>query len=64
MRIKTEKIGDHEVKILNVPNDNTIFLLRDINSHSKIQSILKSFEKASRSKINFQKKSGLMGWDI
>ena len=49
------QIGDHEIKILNVPDENTIFLLRDINCNRRIQSILKSFEKASSSKINFLK---------
>ena len=55
MGIKTVQIGDHEIKILNVPDENTIFLLRDINCNRRIQSILKSFEKASSSKINFLK---------
>ena len=39
---------------LNVPDDNTVFLLRDINCHTRIKSILKSFEKFSSSKITFQ----------
>ena len=46
MSIKKGKIGNHEIKILNVPDDNTIFFLRDINCNARIQSILKSFEKA------------------
>ena len=64
------------MKILNFPDDTTIFELRDINWHTRIQSILKSHEKASSSKTNFSKiqalwagayknridKSGLMIW--
>ena len=42
------------MKILNVLYDNIIFLLRDINCHTRIQSMLKSFEKASSSKKTFQ----------
>ena len=55
MGIKRVLIGDHEIKILNVPDENTILFLRDINCNTRIQSILKSFEKASSSKINFLK---------
>ena len=44
----------HKMKILNVLYDNIIFLLRDINCHTRIQSMLKSFEKASSSKKTFQ----------
>ena len=43
------------MKILNFPDDTTIFLLRDINWHARIQSILKSHQKASSSKTNFSK---------
>ena len=64
------------MKILNFPDDTTIFELRDIKWHNRIQSILKSHEKASSSKANFSKiqalwvgayknridKSGLMIW--
>ena len=64
------------MKILNFSDDTIIFLLRDINWHTRIQSILKSHEKASSSKTNFSKiqalwagayknridKSGLMIW--
>ena len=32
------------------PDDTTIFLLRDINCHNRIQLISKSHEKASSSK--------------
>ena len=41
------QIGDPEMKILNFPDDTTIFLLRDINYHTRMQSILKSHEKDS-----------------
>ena len=61
---------------INFPDDTTIFESRDINWHTRIQSILKSHEKASSSKTNFSKiqalwagayknridKSGLMIW--
>ena len=43
------------MKILNFPDDNTIFLIRDINCHTRIQPVLKSHEKASNSKTNFSK---------
>ena len=43
------------MKILNVPNGKTIFLLRNINCHTRIQLILKSFEKTSSSKTDFSK---------
>ena len=42
------------MKILNFPDDTTIFLLRDINCHTRIQSNLKS-QKASGLKTNFSK---------
>ena len=54
-RIKGVQIWDHEMKILNFPDETTIFLLRDINWHTRIRSILKSHEKASSSKTNFSK---------
>ena len=41
------QIGDPEMKILNFPDDTTIFLLRDINYHTRMQSVLKSHEKDS-----------------
>ena len=53
--IRGVQIGDHEMKILNFPDDTTIFLLRDINCHTRIQSIKKSHEIASSSKTNFSK---------
>ena len=49
------QIGDHEMKILNFPDDTTIFLLIEINRNTRIQSILKPHEKASSSKTNFSK---------
>ena len=55
MRIKGVQIGDPEMKILNFPDDVTIFLLRDINYHTRIQSILKSHEKSSSSETYFSK---------
>ena len=56
-RIKGVQIGDPEMKILNFPDDTTIFLLRDINYHTRIN--FKSHGKASSSKINFSKIQGL-----
>ena len=53
-RIKGIKIGDHEIKIVNIADDTTI-LLRDITSPNRIQVILKLHEDASSSKINFSK---------
>ena len=47
------------MKTLNIPDNNTKFLLRGINCYTRIQSNLKSFEKAPSSKINFFK-----GWGI
>ena len=43
------------MKILSFPDDATIFLLRDINYQNRIQSILKSHEKASSSKTYFSR---------
>ena len=37
------------MKRLNFPDDTNIFLLRGINCYTRIQSILKSHEKASTS---------------
>lgn len=47
------------MKTLKLPNNTTSFLLRDIKCHTKIQSILKSHEKTSSSKINFLKSQAL-----
>ena len=41
------QIGDTEMKILNFPDDITIFLLRGFNYHTRIQSILESHENVS-----------------
>ena len=43
------------MKILNYPDDTTIFLLKNINCHTRIQSIKKSHEIASSLKTNFSK---------
>ena len=53
-RIKGIQIRDHEIKILNFADDATIFL-RDITYLDRIQVILKLYEDASSSKINFSK---------
>ena len=44
--IKGVQIRDHEMKILHFPDDITVFLLRDINCHTRIQSFKKSHEIA------------------
>ena len=41
--------------MLNAYDDKTIFLLRDINYHTRIQTILKLFEKVSKSKIHISR---------
>ena len=51
--------GGHVMKMRNFPDNATIFLLRDINCYNRIQSILKSHEKASSSKTKI-KNAGLM----
>ena len=56
--IKGVQIGDHEMEIFSFA-DGTIIFLRDINCFSRIQSILKLYEKASRSKITFSKGQAL-----
>ena len=43
------------MKIFNFSDDTTLFLLRDINCHTRIKSILKLYEKAYSSKMNFSK---------
>ena len=53
-RIKGIQIGDHETKIVNFSDDTTIFL-KDITCLDRIQVILKLYEDASSSKINFSK---------
>ena len=55
MTIKRVQIEDQEVNMLNAYDDKTIFLLRDINYHTRIQTILKLFEKVSRSKIHISR---------
>ena len=52
-RIKDIQIGNQEIKIVNFADDTTIFL-RDIDCLNRIQSILKLYEDASSSKINFK----------
>ena len=47
-RIEGMQIGDHDIKIVNVADNTTIFL-RDITCLNKIQVILKPYENA---KIN------------
>ena len=54
IRIKGMQIGDHEIKLVNFADDTTIFL-RDIACLNRIQVILKLYEDASSSKINFSK---------
>ena len=53
-RIKGIQVGDHEIKVANFADNTTIFL-RDITWLIRIQVILKLYEDASSSKINFSK---------
>ena len=53
-KIKGIQIGHHEIKIVNFADDTTIFL-RDITCLDRIQVILKLYEDASSSKVNFSK---------
>ena len=57
-RIKGTQIGDHEIKIVNFADDNTIFL-RVITCLNGIQVILKLCEDASSSKINVSNNKAL-----
>ena len=53
-RIKGVQIGNHEIKLVNFADDSTIFI-EDITCLNRIQVILKLYEEASSSNINFQK---------
>ena len=56
MRTKRVQIRDHGMKILDAPDHNTIFLLREMTCHPRILSFLKSFEKLlAQKKTIFQK---------
>ena len=61
-RIKGIQIGNQEIKIVNFADDTTIFL-KDIDCLNRIQSILKLYEDASSSKINFTKSHALWAGD-
>ena len=52
IRINGKQIGNREIKIVNFADNTTIFL-RDITCLNRIQVILKLYEDASSSKINF-----------
>ena len=60
-RIKEIEIGDHEIKIVNLADNTTIFL-RDTTCFDRIQVILKLYEDAYSSKINFQKFKSLQNF--
>ena len=62
-RMKGVQIADHKIKLVNFPDDITIFL-GDITCLNKIQVILKLYEEDSSSKTNFSKKSSLIGCEI
>ena len=57
-RIPGVQIGDQEIKFVNFADDTTIFL-SDINCLDRLQTILKMYEDASNSKINFEKSQAL-----
>ena len=61
-RIKGTPTGNQEIKIVNFVDDTTIFL-KDIDCLNRIQSILKLYEDASSSKINFTKSHTLWAGD-
>ena len=46
------------MKMLNFPDNTTIFLLRGINCHTRIQAVLKSHQKASSSKTKNKNRTG------
>ena len=54
IKIKGIQTGDHDIKIVHFADDTTIFS-RDITYLNRIQLILKLYEDASDSKINFSK---------
>ena len=56
--MKGIQIGDHEIKLVNLADDITIFL-GDITCFNRIQVILKLYEEDSSSKINFSKSQAL-----
>ena len=60
--MKGIQIGKQEIKIFHFEDDTTIFL-RDIDYLNRIQSILKSYEDASSSKINFTKSQTWLAGD-
>ena len=57
-RIKRIQIGDHKIKIVNFDDDTTIFS-RDITCLIRIQEILRLYDNASSSKMNFSKSQAL-----
>ena len=57
-RIKGIQIGDHEINLVDIADDITIFL-RDITCLNRIQKILKLYEEASNSKNNFSESQAL-----
>ena len=62
--MKGEQIVDHEMKLVNLTDDITIFL-GDITCFNRTQVILKLYKEDSSSKINFSKIQALyIGCDI
>ena len=57
-RVEGVQIGDQEIKLVNFPDDTTIFF-SDIDSLYRLQTILKLYEDASSSKINLTKSQAL-----
>ena len=53
-RMKRIQIEDHEIKVINFADNTTIFL-GHITCLNRIQAILKLYEYASSTKINFSK---------
>ena len=57
-RIQGVQIGDQGINLVNFADDTTIFL-SDINSLTRLQTILKIYEDASSSKSNIKKSQAL-----
>ena len=57
-RIQGVQIGDQGINLVNFADDTIIFL-SDINSLTRLQTILKIYEDASSSKINLKKSQAL-----
>ena len=62
-RIKVIQIGDHEIKIVNFADINTIFL-RDITYLNGMQVVLRLYEKDKLAQRKFFQKAKPLCWCI